>query len=98
MTSRRRFLMGTGVASLALLGTRALGAGGAKACYDPEADPSGQAALRRAVEYTEHSPDPNRRCNRCAFATFANAACGTCQMFSGGPVNPNGVCTSFATK
>ena len=95
---RRTFLMGTGMASLALLGSRALASGPASACYDADAVPSGQAELRRSLEYTDHSPDPAKLCERCAFSTFAKGPCGTCQMFSGGPVSPSGVCNSFAAK
>lgn len=95
---RRTFLVASGTATIALLATRGFGRAPGAACYDPNAVSSGEAELRRSLEYTEHAADPAKRCEHCAFATFAKEGCGTCQMFSGGPISRGAVCSSFSAK
>lgn len=99
MNKTRRELLGwAGIASLGLISTSAWGQGGTSACYDPAALPLSQKNRRRALSYTDTSPDPKKRCAGCAFFTGTKEGCGTCQMLSGAPVDAGGVCTSFAPR
>lgn len=95
---RRNYLLGTGAVAMALIASRAFGQGAAATCYDPASLPPGQAELRESLEYIDVSTDPARRCDHCAFASFENASCGSCQIFSGGPISPGGVCSSFSAQ
>ena len=109
--SRRQLLLrglqvSAGGAALAALSACGGGAGagassaGANVCYDPsKVDPS-QESMREALHYAEKSPDPAKVCPGCTYSTFASAQamCGTCNIFSGGPVNPHGHCDSWTKR
>ncbi len=86
------------VGGSALLGLVACGKGGASVCADPNAMTSAEESVRRTLKYTETSPDPDKVCASCEFfhAGPEAGACGTCEMFSGKPVNPGGYCDSWS--
>ena len=55
-------------------------------------------ATRNALAYVDQSEDPEKNCSNCRFfqpEKFAGA-CGGCQLFPNGGVNPNGNCKSWA--
>lgn len=102
MDRNRRSLLATlGLAPLAFAVTRAAAAGPAlETCPDPASLPFVQKTRRRSIGYAEPSTDAARQCRLCAFFTPVGdgKTCGACQMLSGGPVAPNGICASFAAK
>ena len=83
-----------------LLGLSACGSEGdtAMLCADPSQMTSAQESVRRTLRYTEVAPDPDRVCAGCDFyhAPQETDGCGSCDMFDGGPVNPNGYCDSWS--
>jgi High potential iron-sulfur protein len=98
-TTRRNFLGQTGILVGLACAVRGGGAVAADAaCVDPATLPLSQRNRRRAIGYVEASTDPKKRCGICAFFKASSSGCGTCQLLSGGTVNSNGVCTSFAPK
>lgn len=95
---------GVALAALAACGSKS-GSGVASSastslCYDPaKVDPS-QESMRETLHYTEASPNQATVCEGCTYSTFSNASavCGTCSIFSGGPVNAHGHCDSWAKR
>lgn len=89
-----------------LLGLGACGGGSgsssqAALCADPHAMSESENGTRSALNYVEKSSDPQKVCAGCAFfhaGTAAAGGCGTCDMFSGGPVNSEGHCNSWNAK
>jgi hypothetical protein len=83
-----------------LLGLSACGSDGGSAmlCADPNRMTSAEESVRRTLRYTEVSPDPAKVCAGCDFfhAAPEGNGCGSCEMFSGGPVNPDGYCDSWS--
>jgi hypothetical protein len=77
----------------------AKGAGGQASalCADPAAMNPGDANARTAYGYVERSPDPQQVCAGCTFyrAGESGGACGSCDIFNGGPANAAGYCTSW---
>lgn len=71
---------------------------GASVCADPNSMSAGEQKLRDSLQYTETSPNPQQACAGCAFFHAGEGQCGTCDMFSGGPVNSGGHCTSWSAK
>ena len=67
-------------------------------CADPSQMTSAQESVRRTLRYTEVSPDPAKVCSGCDFFHAGSEAggCGTCEMFTGNPVNPGGYCDSWS--
>ena len=67
-------------------------------CADPSSLSSAQESVRRSLNYTERSADPERACAACEFfaAPAAGGGCGSCAIFDGGPVNPAGHCDSWS--
>lgn len=98
--SRRRILAAAGLAPIALLGARHAFAQAkpAAACYDMTKLPLAQRNMRRSVGFVDPSPEATKRCGGCAFFVATQGSCGTCQIFSGGPVAASAYCTSFAPK
>jgi hypothetical protein len=78
-------------------GTAANKAGGT-VCADLSAMSDGDQSTRKAMNYTESGPNPNQVCGGCSFFHAGGGACGTCDMFSGGPVNSHGHCDSWNAK
>jgi hypothetical protein len=109
--SRRQLLLrgiqvSAGGVTLAALSACGRGAGSGAAstagamCYDSsKVDPSMQS-MREALHYTERSPNPATVCPGCTYSTFATppGMCGTCNIFSGGPVSDHGHCDSWAKR
>ncbi len=103
----RGLQVSAGGAALAALTACGRGAGSgtatstsAKVCYDPsKVDPS-QESMREALHYTEMSPNPATVCPGCTYSTFSSpqAMCGTCNIFSGGPINAHGHCDSWTKR
>lgn len=96
--TRRNFLGAAGLAALGLMSGAAGAQPPAAACFDPSALSLSQKNQRRSLSYADPSPDPNRRCGLCAFFTAGEGQCGTCQILSGGPVEADAVCSSFAAR
>ncbi|MEM1191022.1 MAG: high-potential iron-sulfur protein [Pseudomonadota bacterium] len=67
-------------------------------CADPESLTSAQASVRRSLNYTERSPDASQVCTGCDFFKLGAGSgdCGSCEIFSGGAVNPAGRCDSWS--
>jgi len=96
------------VGGVFLLGLGACGAGkegggaaaNAKACADPGTLSDAEMSTRNSLNYTEKSPNPQQVCAGCSFfhAGASSSDCGSCDMFSGGPVNPQGHCNSWNAK
>jgi hypothetical protein len=90
---------GAGLLALAACG----GSGGetkAAACADPGAINEGEQGMRTAVDYVEQSADPSKVCAGCSYfhPGDSGSACGKCDMFSGGAVNPQGHCNSWNAR
>jgi hypothetical protein len=69
-------------------------------CADLGAMSDADQGTRKSLNYVEASPDPNQVCAKCSFFHPGSDAggCGTCDMFSGGPVNSHGHCNSWSAK
>lgn len=83
----------------AVMALNACGKKSSLLCADPEVLSESEMGLRRSLGYVEKSEDPNKTCSTCAFFTPASeSGCGSCEMFKGGPVNPDGHCISWSAK
>lgn len=101
--NRRRFIAGglqLSIGGGALLGLSACGddSAGDLVCADLANMSSSEASVRRTLNYTEISSDPATICAGCEFFYPPTEAggCGSCEMFSGKPVNPGGHCDSWS--
>ena len=74
-------------------------AGGAM-CADLNSLSDAEQSTRKSLDYREAGPDPQQVCAGCSFFHPGPSAggCGTCDMFSGGPVNSHGHCNSWSAK
>ncbi len=83
-----------------VLGLAACGESGESAlvCADPGKLTSAEQSVRKTLNYVEVSPDPAKVCAGCEFfkAPASGLACGSCEMYGGGPVNPGGHCDSWS--
>jgi hypothetical protein len=100
------------VAGVALWGLSGCGSGGsggseggsatasAKACSDPSTLSDSEVNIRKSLNYTEKSENPQQVCGGCAFfhARAESGGCGACDMMSGGSVNEQGHCSSWNAK
>lgn len=96
-------LMGAGLVALQGCGPKAgstSAAGGPAVCADLSALSDAEQGTRKSLNYVEASPNPNQVCAGCSFFHPGSTAggCGTCDMFSGGPVNSHGHCNSWSAK
>jgi rubrerythrin len=68
-------------------------------CSDVSALNEGEKTARAALQYTDKSPQPDKRCDLCNYYTAGAdpATCGSCQLVKG-PIHPKGYCTAFAAK
>jgi hypothetical protein len=86
--------------SSALLALAACGekAGPSLVCADPDTMTSAEESVRRTLNYVEAAADPAQVCAGCEFFSggATGSGCGSCTMFGGGPVNPNGHCDSWS--
>jgi hypothetical protein len=73
------------------------GAAATTACADPATMSDAEMGTRRSLNYVEKSENPQQVCSGCSFF-HAGSNCGTCDMMSGGAVNPQGHCTSWNAK
>jgi hypothetical protein len=75
-------------------------AGGGAVCADLNAMSDAEQGTRKSLNYVEASPTPSQVCAGCSFfhAGSTTGGCGTCDMFSGGPVNSHGHCNSWSAK
>lgn len=88
---------GAGVLTLTACGKNQAGTD-ATACANPNDMSPSDTSLRQANAYVEKSADSAKTCGGCTFFTAATdgGACGTCQIFTGGPANRDGFCNSWA--
>lgn len=101
--SRRSFVLrglGLPVAGSAMLTLAACGGeqtgSGDLVCVDMDALTSAEKSVRRSLNYTESSPNLERSCSGCDFFSPGPGGCGSCTLFSGGAVNPDGRCDSWS--
>lgn len=68
-------------------------------CSDVSALSEGEKTGRTALQYTDKSPQADKRCDVCTYYQPSSdpAACGGCQLVKG-PIHPKGYCTAFAAK
>ena len=80
--------------------TTSAAAGGGGVCADLSAMSDADQSTRKSLNYVEAGPNPDQICAKCSFFHPGAAAggCGTCDMFSGGPVNSHGHCNSWSAK
>jgi len=74
------------------------GAGGNKPAGGGCATPPDEASktMRKTLQYKAATDNPAKKCSGCAQYTAGTYGdCGGCKLFSG-PVQPNGVCLSYA--
>ena len=88
-------LAGSALLTLSACGDDA-GDGGDLVCADMDTLTSAEKSVRRSLNYTESSADPERSCSGCDFFTAGAGGCGSCTIFSGGAVNPAGRCDSWS--
>lgn len=96
--TRRRIIAAASLAPIALLGARQAFAQDKPVCHDPAKTTLGQRNMRKSVGYVDPSPHTDKRCGGCAFFVATQNGCGTCQIFSGGPVAATAFCNSYAPK
>ncbi len=92
----------TAFATSAILGACAGGEKGTEAdCSRYNASLTDQdLETRKNLGYVEKSPKPDQNCSNCRFwqPDKFEGACGGCQLFANGAVNPEGYCKSWVTK
>lgn len=96
--SRRRFIgrIAAGGGAIALLHTVGCGGDDALTCDASGVDSAGQQT-RSALQYTDRSQDPNKKCINCVLYQGTATACGTCVPVPG-PIHPEGTCSAFAPR
>jgi hypothetical protein len=80
--------------------TSTAAASGGGVCADLNSMSDADQGTRKSLNYVESAPNPDQVCAKCSFFHPGAAAggCGTCDMFSGGPVNSHGHCNSWSAK
>jgi hypothetical protein len=92
--TRRRFLRGSAVSALVVLGCRKP----EYTCDDTTGLAETDVATRQRVGYVDRSPDPARACDACEqWQAGPRGACGTCQLVRG-PIHPLGTCHLFSPR
>ena len=68
-------------------------------CQDVSALSESEKTGRSALQYTDKSPQPDKRCDICNFWQPPSdpSQCGGCQLVKG-PIHPKGYCTAYAPK
>jgi hypothetical protein len=68
-------------------------------CKDTAGLNDADKATRTTLQYTDRSPEKDRRCAACTYwqPNQDVAQCGGCQLVKG-PIHPHGFCTAFAAK
>ena len=95
---RRSLTLSVGVAAAAVLGAACKGTPKELVCTDTVGLPPVDIQTRKALEYVDKSPDPQKACASCAqYVGAPVGSCAGCKMFKG-PVNPKGYCKAWASK
>jgi hypothetical protein len=68
-------------------------------CMDVGSLSEPEKMARSALQYSDSSPQPDKRCQLCNLfqAPADPSQCGTCQIVKG-PIHPKGYCTAFVAK
>jgi hypothetical protein len=68
-------------------------------CSDVSSLSDAEKTARSALQYTDSSPQPDKRCQICNLFQPPSdpAQCGSCQIVKG-PIHPKGYCTAFVPK
>ena len=68
-------------------------------CTDVSGLTAEEIQMRESLQYTDHSPYPDKICANCQLYVPAESPdqCGACQLIKG-PIHPNGYCTSWVQK
>lgn len=68
-------------------------------CNDVTALTEPEKMARSALQYTDKTPQADKRCDVCTLYQPANepSQCGGCQIVKG-PIHPKGYCTGFVAK
>ena len=104
LTRRSFFRLGialsAGVAAAAVSSCSSKPQAASAACANPDALSPAEMSLRMSNHYVEKTADAAKRCVGCSFFKAGADAngCGTCQIYNGGPANPQGYCDSWAAK
>ncbi|MCL4296675.1 MAG: high-potential iron-sulfur protein [Anaerolineae bacterium] len=74
-------------------------AAGTTVCAAPAELSALESATRKALNYVDESPEPEKVCANCRFfkPPEANATCGGCEIV-GGPIAPRGTCNTWAAQ
>ncbi len=96
--SRRRLVV-LGATTLTLLLTGACKKGPPESCNDETGLTPDEVAVRKSLEYQDHTPFPDKSCAECAqfVAPASPDQCGACKVMKG-PVHPRGYCKVFVKK
>lgn len=101
--SRRRLVGALGLLPLLGMGASVLSACGKKtepdSCSDLNGLSDAEKSARSALQYTDQSPQPDKRCAGCMLFQPAvePSQCAGCQIVKG-PIHPKGYCTAFVAK
>jgi hypothetical protein len=68
-------------------------------CSDTNGLSEPEKMARNALQYVDHSPQPDKKCNGCQHyvAPPEISQCGSCKVVKG-PIHPEGYCTSWVKK
>ncbi|SHK95940.1 high-potential iron-sulfur protein [Rhodothermus profundi] len=68
-------------------------------CTDVSGLTAEEIQMRESLQYTDHSPYPDKTCSNCQLFIPAESPnqCGACQLIKG-PIHPDGYCTSWVQK
>src|SRR5687768_5396348 len=101
--SRRSFLarglmLGDAAGAVPILAS-SCGGGSNLQCTDTSGLTAQEIAVRQSLEYTDVSPQADKRCSICRFYTAAASQdrCGGCTLIKG-PIHPDGYCKSFVAR
>jgi hypothetical protein len=75
------------------------GGGSDLTCTDTSGLTPQELATRQSLEYSDHSPFPDKRCSACRFyqPSAEQSQCGRCQLVKG-PIHPDGYCKSYVAR
>jgi hypothetical protein len=95
----RRHLILLGASTLTLLASASCMKKEPSSCTDVSGLSPAEVGVRTSLEYQDHSPHPDKRCDNCMQYTVAPAAdqCGGCKVMKG-PIHPKGYCKVWAQK
>jgi len=72
---------------------------GPDSCSDVSALSDAEKTARSALQYVDHSAQPDKHCNNCNLfqAPADPSQCGSCQIVKGS-IHPDGYCTGWVKK